>query len=324
MSLVAASASGCSGADGLDSQDGVVASPIIDGTAATEEQIASTVALLDAKSGELLCSGTLLAPTVIVSAAHCVATEDLMSNAIQQKAPGEIIVVAGALDALTATSEERYEIARIVRHPGYPGPISNVDPEGVGENDDICLLILKNPITSLSIAEVPSLRMLDSIVHENTPVTIEGYGIRDLTGTVSGQLYVAQTPFQRANEMEFLAGGDGSPDTCRGDSGGPVYVSSVGKTHLLGAASRGTISATALCGEGGIYTLLPAYTTWMHDASEGAYTAPVDDGGVGGGGSATELSGGCSAGKARRPWGPSLFMGLGVAWVLSRRRSRSR
>lgn len=325
MVLVSAAAGGCSRTDGADSPSGMVASPIIDGTAATEGQIASAVALLDAKTGELLCSGTLLAPTVVVSAAHCVAIEDLTTHAIHEKAPGEILVVAGALDATAATPDQRHEIAGIIRHPGYPGPISDMDPDGLGKEDDLCLLLLKSPITSLHVVEVPPLRKVDGLLHEKTPLTIAGYGTRDLMGTLAGELYVAQTPFQRANESEFLAGGKGSPDTCRGDSGGPVYVTDAGETYLVGAASRGTISAVALCGEGGIYTLLPAYTAWMQDASEGGYTAPIDDGvGGGGGGSDPEQSGGCSAGGAPRAWDPSLFLGLAVAWMMAKRRGSAR
>ena len=121
---------------------GAVWRPTIGGAAATEGQIASAVALLDAKTGELLCTGTLIAPTVVASAAHCVAIEDLTTHAIHEKAPGELLVVAGALDVMAATPDQRHEIARIIRHPGYPGPISDMDPDGLGEEDDLCLLFL--------------------------------------------------------------------------------------------------------------------------------------------------------------------------------------
>jgi secreted trypsin-like serine protease len=299
--------------DGVDSATGTVASPILGGTAATKGQAATAVALLDARSGQVFCSGALIAQTVIATAAHCVAIENLTTGSIHYRERGEIIVVAGALDATNARPEERSSLSGVVCHPGYPGPSSSGDPEGLGTDNDLCLLLLEAPITTVPLVEVPPRRLLETLVHEGTPVTIAGYGLHDLDGALPGVLYVAETPFKRASHAEFLAGESGAPDTCRGDSGGAAYVSEAGKTYLLGTAARRKASATALCGEGGIYTLLPSYTSWMRDASEGAYEPLADPG-------APEAGGACGVGREPRARCSGLLVGLGVILLLARRR----
>jgi secreted trypsin-like serine protease len=52
-------------------------------------------------------------------------------------------------------------------------------------------------------------------------------------------------------------------DTCRGDSGGPLYISISGKWLLAGVTSRGTDLAQTMCGDGGIYTRVDKYRAWI-------------------------------------------------------------
>jgi hypothetical protein len=187
----------------------------------------STVALLTSSDTSYMCAGTLIAPSVVVTAAHCLVDQDPVTDQITNEyVPTDMIVVAGALDAMSAATDQRYAIANIVRHANYPGSFA-VDMYGLGKYYDIgiLLLLLQQPITSLPPAPVLPFAQFDSTLSQGVLVTIAGYGYRDSAGTLTGQLYLAETPYQRHNDTEFIAGAQGSPSTCRGDSGGPVYLS---------------------------------------------------------------------------------------------------
>lgn len=64
--LLLGTTSGCLVATGTESESdlGEVASPIFDGTAATKDQIFSTVALRRLGHDKYMCTGTLIAPSV--------------------------------------------------------------------------------------------------------------------------------------------------------------------------------------------------------------------------------------------------------------------
>lgn len=79
-----------------------------------------------------------------------------------------------------------------------------------------------------------------------------------------------------------------------------------------GDASNGNVG----CGSGdGIYMMLPAYESFLRDASAGAYPPPR---------SSTDSSGlpNCTCKIERGPVssGPGLWMGLGIALFVARRR----
>jgi secreted trypsin-like serine protease len=57
-------------------------------------------------------------------------------------------------------------------------------------------------------------------------------------------------------------------DTCKGDSGGPVYIAKGGDFFLVGITSRATPAATQVCGDGSISVYLPAYRDWLQKAFE--------------------------------------------------------
>ncbi|MEO5730934.1 MAG: trypsin-like serine protease, partial [Byssovorax sp.] len=74
VGLLLASTSGCLVATETESEAdiGEIASPVIGGTAATQNQIFSAVALLAPGDPDYVCSGILIAPSVVVTAAHCI------------------------------------------------------------------------------------------------------------------------------------------------------------------------------------------------------------------------------------------------------------
>jgi trypsin len=253
--------------------------PIVDGRRATEAERFGTVALVYTSDGEVWCTGTLIAPRVVLTAAHCVVEQDLNTDAVTRRMePSEIMVVAGPLDAAAATEADVREVERIALHPGFPNDAPSDDPTGGGRYDDLAVVVLASPVTALSPVVIPTPEAAQAGLVAGAQLTITGYGTLDADGKGGGVLYIAQTPFQRILDHELVAGAEGSPDTCPGDSGGPAYLVVDGVAELVGVTSRGSANVEAICGEGGLYGFAPLYRDWVARVSGGLYApdAPLE------------------------------------------------
>ncbi len=259
--------------------------PIVDGQLATEAERYGTVALIYTSDGEVWCTGTLVAPRVVVTAAHCVVDQDLNTDAvIRRLAPSEVIVAAGPLDMSQATDADAYEVTRITVHPGFPNDAPSDHPTGANRYDDLAVLVLASPVTGIAPVVIPDASEADAALVADTALTISGYGTVDADGRGGGVLYIAETPFVARVGVELVAGRAGAPDTCPGDSGGPAYLFAGGSPLLVGVTSRSSQDVDAACGEGGVYGFAPAYREWIAANSDGLYapgsggpTEPLDE-----------------------------------------------
>lgn len=197
--------------------------------------------------GAWCCSGTLVAPNVVVTAAHCLAggcsARVFFGNNVTDAANGRVIDVEDA-----------------VSHPDYRPPA----PTG-----DIAVLVLAEDAEADTVPRpVAGADVLDGATavrlagYGNTDVlSSAGYGIRRL---VDVPLASADPKFGADPVTEFVAGAPFlDRDSCNGDSGGPAYVQSSGAWYLAGATSRATESTVRPCGDGGIYTRVNTYEEWI-------------------------------------------------------------
>lgn len=301
--------------------------PVIDGRPVSDAEFFATVAMIDLVEGEPACTGTVIAPTVVLSAAHCVVTQDENTDeVIEEWEASSIAIYASGANANGVPESELYVVRQIIRHPQYPFPGGDESElSGIGESNDIALFIMDEPITEVEPIKILPMADVDAVLSAGTEVIITGFGQREAVegSSLAGELYIAETPYQFRTDKEFLAGAVGQPDTCPGDSGGPVYVDTDQGVYVIGASSRADANGQALCGEGGIYTLAPAYVDWIVQQTQGAYVpegggsvSPPDD-------EDEEDDCGCSSVRSRPQGMPWPIAGFGVlmvmGWVWRRR-----
>lgn len=208
------------------------------------------------------CTGTLVAPTLVLTAGHCVT--------------GAHTVIIGAHDY-----EVGGERIAVVDAWAHDDPVHTYD---------VGLLVLEHAATS-----APRLLVRDCVADEvidGAAVTLAGYGAINGEGTeYETLLREAHTTVQDAdcsdltrgcNALvspggEVIAGGEGI-DSCNGDSGGPLFLDRPDGSMLLGVTSRAAQPAEHVCGDGGIYVRVDAIADWIEATSGVALTRPACEG----------------------------------------------
>jgi hypothetical protein len=265
---------------------------VINGDLATPATIHGTVSLVDADQGFSFCSGTLISPDVVLTAAHCLVIIDEEGRITGPRSVDSMLVVSGVTRISDATQSDVTRVADAVTHPDFArGPF--IDPQrGFGNLDDIGVILLSTSIEDLDPIPVLTPDAVNESMIEGGTLTIEGFGTAEETGTQgSGVLRLAEIPLVELGPDEFIAGRVGGADACPGDSGGPVYLAQGGDLYVVGVVSRSLPGAATRCGGGGIYTLTSAYLDFLSDNGDltvvgdpGSGVGQVDDDDTQGGG----------------------------------------
>ena len=213
--------------------------PVIGGTAVPEGTWRDTAAVLF--GGEQGCTGVLVAPTVVLTAGHC-------TDPAEGDLPDGVLIGTNSLARPSAG--ETIDLTKVVFHPG-----------GVY---DIGLLVLAQPST------IEPRRLatgwVQSDVIDGAPVELVGYGSIDRDGNVyidamqQAASTVTDAGCNRHRGCESgarpdgeIGAGGGGIDTCPGDSGGPMYLTTDYGSFVVGITSRGYDDNQFFCSEGGIY-----------------------------------------------------------------------
>ena len=222
----------------------------------------------DASSGGFICGGFLAAPTIVVTAGHClesVADRIPLAGPIASGGPYERPqALIGALDR--SQPGETIDIVAMHQHPQWMiGPGFGVNDIGVFE------LATPSTKTPVRLAAPGDERLYPA----GTPATVLGWGwdpdvlpdqLQELTIPVHGDLDCKLRPqyvILFSPEHELCAGAAGQ-DSCGGDSGGPLFVRDGAEPVVIGVVSWG--SQTGECGDPmhpGVYLEVSAYEDWL-------------------------------------------------------------
>jgi len=222
-----------------------------------------------------ICSGTLVAKSVVVTARHCF---DAPSPGPVDCAQSRFTGLTRAPRASWVTTDAAFSSAAEWRRVA-----AVVTPDGPAFcGNDVALLVLETPVDGVPVAE-PATSVLAADVGATS--TVIGYGASapgDASAGSAGRRRVRDVPVacvpgdpardcgsRLASARELLAG-DG---TCSGDSGAGLFATPTlagAKPLLLGVFSRGGASADGTRCERAIYTRMDALRPFVAAAVRAA------------------------------------------------------
>jgi secreted trypsin-like serine protease len=195
----------------------------------------------DSPGPDILCSGTLIAPRVFLTAAHC--TADLEAEGITQV----WVTFAPAYD------EDSTSLAGLVAASSY---VTNPQfgSGGASDTHDIAVVLLQQAPAGVTPARLPTAGLLDQLkaAHEldDRTFTAVGYGTvrEDKTGGPHSLFFdgVRRYALQHALNVEkawlllSMNPSTGNGGTCYGDSGGP---------HFLGGVTSNLVVSITITGD---------------------------------------------------------------------------
>lgn len=198
-----------------------------------------------------LCTGVLVAPTVVLTAAHC-------------NTSGLKEVLIGADTLAPGNGGERIAVARRIEYPLWESTF------------DVLVLVLERASTRPPRPLATGWAAAEAVA--GAEVTVVGYGAIDSQGRqFIDPLQEASTTITDAScasakgcnaavvpAGELGAGGMGI-DSCSGDSGGPLYQATSFGTVVTALTSRSYDDASLPCSQGGIYVRAGMIADWIEE-----------------------------------------------------------
>lgn len=222
--------------------DGVeyVTQPILGGTPAKAGQFRTLVATFihdPANPGfGFFCSGTLIAPTVVLTAGHCVDWRGF-GYRTEAEAATNTLVLFDTLDVFDARQGFIVGATALTAHPQYDLDTA-IHDSGV--------IVLDTAITDRTPSPVDTRTGNPSLIGQS--VTLVGYGLTEVDNfDAFGVLYSVKKKPVLCRNVDFSESDDevvcfdqsDGKGAFAGDSGGPVFQNINGLKTIVGTVSRG-------------------------------------------------------------------------------------
>ncbi len=242
------------------------------------ERMSAAGTLLTSQS---LCTGTLISPTVVLSAAHCFVS------------PFVAAVAVALNNDISQTKQEDVIFAEEIKINNGYNPIRVDDKNFVDghPHGDLALLKLKKAVPAdFKPAPIPT--AASASLKAGDKITLAGFGVNaplqnrvdvdPQTGEEkivplstgnngSGVLRVVRdVPISKVTPdgKELAVDETLKKNACHGDSGGPAYKkNAAGKLVLVGVVSRGT-NRIGNCDQVGVFTDVKGYLNWINTTAQ--------------------------------------------------------
>ncbi len=167
----------------------------------------------------ILCSGSLISPTVFLTASHC-------TTFLERQ---------GISDVWVTFDSKFTQQSKLLHGTMHSNPLFN---QAQSDTEDIAVIVLDKPVKNLTPVQLPPAGLLDRMKADGTLnralFTSVGYGIQEpqpgpggITNDFPMERWFAVGEFDALNNTwlriaQTQATGDGG--TCSGDSGGPQFL----------------------------------------------------------------------------------------------------
>ncbi|XP_065368311.1 trypsin beta [Calliphora vicina] len=202
-----------------------------------------------------ICGGSIYAPRVVITAAHC----------IKGRYASHIWIMAGKSSIID--QEPAHKVTKLIYNPGY---------NKKAHLNDVGLIILSEELVYSSAIQPISLALHKPTVGSTATVTGWGKDNEDAefleNNLQAVELQIVDPDYCNmqysaksltiTEEMVCAGVEDFSKDSCQGDSGGPLTIDG----ELVGIVSWGIGCARE--GFPGVYASIPYHTQWIIDNAE--------------------------------------------------------
>jgi secreted trypsin-like serine protease len=263
----------CSTALAVGAHEPAAHASIVGGTPAEDGSFPSAAFILDSRGKQLgLCTGTVVAPSLVLTAGHC--AEDVKTGSIN--AASGYRVATGEVDWATGTPQVS-TVLGVIPYPGFAPRVAA---------GDAALLVLSAPVSAPPMALAGSSQT--GLSGAGATATIAGWGKTSFEDkSLTERLNFASTVLQPAKwcernarpffpkwELCTVDSASFSTGGCNGDSGGPLLVSgsTEGESVEIGIISHGYGACSTR--RPSVYTRVDALSGWL-SSWIAAYRTPV-------------------------------------------------
>ncbi|MFN3696777.1 MAG: S1 family peptidase [Pseudobdellovibrio sp.] len=223
-------------------------------------------------SGVSTCTGSLIAPNLVLTAAHCVVDPELQSIAILFALSDKGLTKEQVVYATNGTVNQEYDPSA----------------EKTSQHDIAILKLAQNAPSDFKLATLPKTKSVPEL-KKGAVLSFAGFGITNAIVNkaitdASGRTRILSLPSKGSGtlrKVENIVVTSVSADlkeisldqskgkgACHGDSGGPAFLSQAdGSRLLVGVTSRGT-EKLGNCNVGVIYTSVVGELDWIKIESE--------------------------------------------------------